>query len=175
MEESNRTVFEQIGHQPTVQDKSKSSYASLCLHCKMFGHEDSHCKKKHSSRHEWRQKGRMWVAWKPSSYNLTILKVIDQIVHCQAIQSRGNEVHQSNVRDFTEFLKKGELFEMRWTGSNYSWTNKTIWSRIDRVIINSLWYGCFDFTQNHYLANSLSDRAPMVVKFPNSPKPKGRF
>ncbi|KAJ8429998.1 LOW QUALITY PROTEIN: hypothetical protein Cgig2_033923 [Carnegiea gigantea] len=53
--------------------------------------------------------------------------------------------------------------------------NKTIWSGIDRVIINSLWYGCSDFTQNHYLANSLSDHAPMVVKFPNSPKPKGRF
>jgi len=33
----------------------------------------------------------------------------------------------------------------------------------------------FDFTQNHYLTNSLLDHAPMVVKFSNSPKPKGRF
>ncbi|KAJ8419300.1 hypothetical protein Cgig2_027982 [Carnegiea gigantea] len=244
----------------------------------MFGHEESYCKKKHSSRQEWRQKtrysnkkiqmssqnllqcqeeqqqsrptktkvennkkvavstfpgwrwqnnstplikGRIWVVWKPSSYNLTILKVTNQIVHCQAIQvstnkrfyitfvygmnqqqqqlsmwkdihelserdfnvilykedrvGGGNEVHESDVRDFAEFLEKGELFEIRLTGSYYSWANNTIWNIIDRVIINSLWYGCFDFTQNHYLANSLSDHAPMVVKFLNSPKLKGRF
>ena len=30
--------------------------------------------------------GRIWVAWKPSSYHLTILKSTDQFIHCEATQ-----------------------------------------------------------------------------------------
>ena len=29
-------------------------------------------------------KGRIWVAWKPCSYNLTTLEMTDQLIHCEA-------------------------------------------------------------------------------------------
>ncbi|KAJ8423240.1 LOW QUALITY PROTEIN: hypothetical protein Cgig2_030093 [Carnegiea gigantea] len=116
-----------------------------CLHCKIFGHEESHYKKKLSSRQEWRQN----IQHQENTDEQLEFSPVSRRV--AAKQSEGNEVHKSDVRDFAEFLKKGKLFEMRWTGSYYSWTNKTIWSSIDRVIINSPWYRCFDFTQNHIL------------------------
>ncbi|KAJ8420079.1 hypothetical protein Cgig2_019935 [Carnegiea gigantea] len=39
-------------------------------------------------------------------------------------------------------------------------------SRIDRALINIHWYEVFEFTQNHYLTNGLSDHTPMLIKFP---------
>jgi len=38
------------------------------------------------------------------------------------------------------FMEQGDLQEMRWRGAYYTWTNKTIWSRIDRSLINIYWY-----------------------------------
>ncbi|KAJ8425647.1 hypothetical protein Cgig2_023401 [Carnegiea gigantea] len=64
---------------------------------------------------------------------------------------------------------------MRWSGAYYSWTNKTIWSRIDRALINIHWYEVFDFRQNQYLTNGLSDHSPMLVQFPTSAKQRSRF
>ncbi|KAJ8419339.1 LOW QUALITY PROTEIN: hypothetical protein Cgig2_024014 [Carnegiea gigantea] len=54
---------------------------------------------------------------------------------------------------------------MKWTGAYYSWTNKRVWSRIDRVFTNVLWYETMDYTQAHYLSNSLSNHTPMLVMF----------
>ncbi|KAJ8425482.1 hypothetical protein Cgig2_023898 [Carnegiea gigantea] len=64
---------------------------------------------------------------------------------------------------------------MRWSGAYYSWANKTIRSRIDRAIINIYWYEVFDFTQNQYLANGLSDHTPMLVQFLTLAKPRSIF
>jgi len=49
-----------------------------------------------------------------------------------------------------EFIEYGGLHEMRWNGPYYSWTNKTVWCRIDRILINIHWYEIFDFTQSIY-------------------------
>jgi len=37
---------------------------------------------------------------------------------------------------------------MRRNGAYNLWTNKTVWSRIERALINIHWYEVFDFTQN---------------------------
>ncbi|KAJ8429857.1 hypothetical protein Cgig2_023094 [Carnegiea gigantea] len=77
----------------------------------------------------------------------------------------GNEVADHELEDLNNLFHTCELQEMRWTGDYYSWTNKTIWSRIDRVLINAYWFEPFDFTLTHYLTNGLSDHAPMLIKF----------
>ncbi|KAJ8425230.1 hypothetical protein Cgig2_019119 [Carnegiea gigantea] len=64
---------------------------------------------------------------------------------------------------------------MKWNEAYYSWTNKTIWSRIDKALINIHWYEVFDFIQNQYLTNGLSDHTPMMIQFPTSSKPQGKF
>ena len=87
----------------------------------------------------------------------------------------GNEVHDIETREMTDFIEHGGLSEMRWNGPYYTWTNKSIWSRIDRAIVNIHWYEVFDYTHNQYLANGLSDHSPMFIHFPSSPKPKRTF
>ncbi|KAJ8419434.1 hypothetical protein Cgig2_000166 [Carnegiea gigantea] len=47
----------------------------------------------------------------------------DQFIHCKAIQ--------------TNTMKKRELQEVRSIGPYYTWTNKTIWTRIDRAFVNA--------------------------------------
>jgi len=75
----------------------------------------------------------------------------------------------------TEFIEYGDLHEMTWNGPYYSWTNKTVWSRIDRTLINIHWYEIFDFTHNQYLTNRLSDHCPMLIQFPPIAKLKRKF
>jgi len=49
----------------------------------------------------------------------------------------GTEVTDSEIRDFADSVFNCKLHEMRNTGAYYSWTNKMIWTRIDRVLHNS--------------------------------------
>jgi len=83
-----------------------------------------------------------------------------------------NEVQDSDVRDFAKFIENTKIQELRWIGSYYSWTNKSVWSKIDKVIINTLWYDCSDFTQTHYLTNGLSDHTPLFNKISTFSKTK---
>ncbi|KAJ8431896.1 hypothetical protein Cgig2_009963 [Carnegiea gigantea] len=87
----------------------------------------------------------------------------------------GEEIEDHAIKDFAECLEACELNEMRSTGAYYSWTNKTIWSRIDRVFVNPYWPFSADFTQATYLANGLSDHSPIMIQFHDAPKPKTSF
>ena len=173
-------------------------------------------------------KGRIWVAWKPSSYQVEVIHISEQYVHCKATQTSSNikffityvyglnqvlsrkqmwedlstkqpaqepwciigdfnailykedrigggEVLFSDIKDMQEFMENNELHEMKSIGPYYSWTNKTIKSRIDRALINEEWNAVFNYTQVRYEANSLSDHTPLMVQFLPSPKPKTRF
>ncbi|KAJ8423028.1 LOW QUALITY PROTEIN: hypothetical protein Cgig2_016506 [Carnegiea gigantea] len=69
---------------------------------------------------------------------------------------------------------------MRSFGTYYSWSNKgrnekKLWSRIDRAFINLEWVHLFDLTQVDYLAEGISDHAPLKIAFLNSPKSKQSF
>ena len=87
----------------------------------------------------------------------------------------GNEVTDREINELQEVVSLCELHELPSSGPYYSWSNKSIWSRIDRVFINSHWYGTFDFTHTRYLAPGLSDHSPLEIQFQNSPKPKAKF
>ncbi|KAJ8419565.1 LOW QUALITY PROTEIN: hypothetical protein Cgig2_004596 [Carnegiea gigantea] len=50
----------------------------------------------------------------------------------------------------------------------FTWTNKTIWSKIDRAFYNELWYEAFTYTHVHILSQGLSDQTPMILSFPPS-------
>jgi len=36
-------------------------------------------------------KGRIWLAWKPSAYNLDVIFMTDQLIHCKATQTATNK------------------------------------------------------------------------------------
>ncbi|KAJ8419812.1 hypothetical protein Cgig2_000653 [Carnegiea gigantea] len=170
-----------------------------CTHCHMFGHEAIDCKKRKEVRTEWRPVSRdtqgeaTTVQAKLTNDQQTanegelFTPVPKRDAAKQPRQSAGqanpktddrrggNEIQGKEIKVREDFMEQGDLQEMRWSGPYYSWTNKTIWSRIDRAVINIYWYNVFDFTQNQYLANGLSDHTSMMVKFPTTIKLKSRF
>ena len=161
--------------------------------------------------------GRIWVAWKPSSYTLTILEKTDQLIHCEATQlstckhfhitfiyghnlelqrqslwdalhhiSRstqgawcilgdfntilpkddrlgGNEVSDHDIQEMSNFMGTCEVQEMSSFGAHFTWTNKTIWSKINRVLINSWWHEDFDFTLAKTLPQGLPDHTSPLI------------
>ncbi|KAJ8419728.1 LOW QUALITY PROTEIN: hypothetical protein Cgig2_019166 [Carnegiea gigantea] len=52
----------------------------------------------------------------------------------------GNEVQDNDIWEIATLLDTCEIQELKSSGAYYSWTNKTIWSRIDHVFLNDLWY-----------------------------------
>lgn len=87
----------------------------------------------------------------------------------------GIEIQDFEVRPFADCLASCELQVLRYRGPYFTWTNKTVWSGIDRVFSNTLWYNLFDFSHTHYLPSSLSDHTPMVIESPKCPLPPRLF
>ncbi|KAJ8419273.1 hypothetical protein Cgig2_021084 [Carnegiea gigantea] len=82
----------------------------------------------------------------------------------------GTDIHAHKVRPFADCLTACDLTEMRCRGPYYTWTNKTVWSRIDRVFINPYWCEPFGYSQVSYKANVLSNHTAMVIEPPTCPK-----
>ncbi|KAJ8421324.1 hypothetical protein Cgig2_020386 [Carnegiea gigantea] len=74
----------------------------------------------------------------------------------------GNETQGKEIKELANFMKHGDLQEIRWSGAYYSWINKIIWSRMDKTMINIYWHD----------ANGLSDHSRMMVQFLVTIKPK---
>ena len=87
----------------------------------------------------------------------------------------GNAVSDHDIQEMSNFMEECEVPEMPSSGSCLSWTNKTIWSKIDKAFINSLWHGEFDYTLPKYLPQGLSDHTPILIQFHESPKPPPQF
>ena len=173
--------------------------------------------------------GRIWVAWKPSSYHLSIMERSDQYIHCLATQLTtnkrfhitfvyghnhepqrqplwnalhqlslsitgawsilgdfntilsknerigGNEVTDHEIQELSNFMLNCEVQELTSSGAFFTWTNKTIWSKLDRVFINNLWYETFDFTIARVIPPGLSDHSPIIMQFHSPPRPSSQF
>lgn len=72
----------------------------------------------------------MNVAW-------CVLEDFNAILHTED-RMGGNKVTEFELREFRYCVDNCELQEMRSTRAYYSWTNKTIWTRIDRAFHNTL-------------------------------------
>jgi len=84
----------------------------------------------------------------------------------------GTEVQCHEIQSFDECIITYELQEVRSSDPYSTWTNKTIWTRIDRAFVNAYWFNPFDFCQVFYMANSLCDHTALVMDFPWCLKPK---
>ncbi|KAJ8419947.1 hypothetical protein Cgig2_000901 [Carnegiea gigantea] len=87
----------------------------------------------------------------------------------------GKPIQDHEVKSFTECIHSCGLQELPSRGSYFSWANKTIWSIINRVFINALWYLHFDFSQVLYMSHSLADHTPLLLHLINRPKPRKAF
>jgi len=87
----------------------------------------------------------------------------------------GTEVHDHEVKHFFKCIYDYGLQEMRYKGPYFSWTNKIVWSRIDRAFVNPYWFTQFDYGQVTYLPNGLSDHSVVMVKTTKCHKRKPSF
>jgi len=87
----------------------------------------------------------------------------------------GDEIHDYEIKHFAEWVIQSGLQEMRCKGPYFTWTNKKVWSQLDRVFSNTYWYGTFYYCQVNYLSNALSDHTPMLIEITAGPKPQSSF
>ncbi|KAJ8425091.1 hypothetical protein Cgig2_008802 [Carnegiea gigantea] len=79
----------------------------------------------------------------------------------------GNASQDYEIREMADLMEYGN--EIEW-GLPFMDKQNNL-----EALINIHWYEIFDFTQNQYLTNELSDHTPMRIQFPTSPKPKVKF
>ncbi|KAJ8419289.1 hypothetical protein Cgig2_021777 [Carnegiea gigantea] len=87
----------------------------------------------------------------------------------------GTEVKDFEIKSFANCIDLCNLQELRYQGPYYTWSNKTMWTRIDRAFTNVMSYDQFDFSQVLYKPNTLSDHNPMVLDFPGCKRPPKLF
>ena len=90
-------------------------------------------------------------------------------------QIGGTPVQASEFYALADIIRDCGLSEPPFTGPYFSWTNKTVWSRIDRVFVNTLWYANANFTLTNYLPQSLFDHTPLLIQIKASPRPPPNF
>ncbi|KAJ8436062.1 hypothetical protein Cgig2_000358 [Carnegiea gigantea] len=112
----------------------------------------------------------LWKGLKAISQSMDdpwcVLGDFNSILH-QGDRIRGIDVTDGEIKDFTACIQH--------CGAFFTWTNKQIWSRIDRALHNGFWYACHDFTHMHYLPQALSDHTPIILSFSHCPKPRYTF
>ncbi|KAJ8435261.1 hypothetical protein Cgig2_026000 [Carnegiea gigantea] len=129
---------------------------------------------------------------------LTVMSTTNQVVHCKATQSiqgpwcvmgdfnsvlhpreriweGGEDIHHVEIRDFSQCLRVCDLQEVRSTGAFVTWTNKTVWSKIDRVVANSIWHMDMGYTHVQHLTEGLFDHTPLKINFPHCQSRKSIF
>ncbi|XP_075111508.1 uncharacterized protein LOC142181830 [Nicotiana tabacum] len=74
--------------------------------------------------------GVKWTSVLTGDFN-SIMSIEDRV--------QGNPVQDVEVRDFKIFVEEAGLSEMRTIRRYYTWTNNTVHSRIDRILVNVEW------------------------------------
>ena len=79
-------------------------------------------------------------------------------------KSNGTDVTPYEVKDFLECSLASGLSDIRSIGCFFTWSNNTVWSKIDRAMVNNLWLQAGFFGLANFLnAGCLSDHSPCIV------------
>ncbi|XP_073121912.1 uncharacterized protein [Henckelia pumila] len=73
------------------------------------------------------------------------------------------------MQDFSEFIVDAGLIDAGYVGSKYTWTNRRIWKRLDRVLISSNWSEYFNSFKVEHLHRGSSDHCPLQISAPFLP------
>ncbi|KAF3672647.1 hypothetical protein T459_05081 [Capsicum annuum] len=76
----------------------------------------------------------------------------------------GNSIVEAETRDFQKAVEDLNLVDMKATGRQFTWTNKHVWSKIDRVICNEEWVIRYGSITEQFLENNMFDHAPIHIE-----------
>ncbi|KAG5629705.1 hypothetical protein H5410_001422 [Solanum commersonii] len=77
----------------------------------------------------------------------------------------GQPVHDSETRDFKDFLINTGLCELKTIGRDFTWTNGHIFSKIDKGLANSDWMSNMNQLEIEVKDPGCSDHSPLVIDF----------
>lgn len=68
-----------------------------------------------------------------------------------------------SIEDFGDMIMESGLTDAGFEGSPFTWTNKRIWKRLDRVLYSKNWADRFNSIRVSHLARRLSDHHPLFI------------
>ena len=77
------------------------------------------------------------------------------------------------INDFHNCCHDLGLFDLNYSGCNFTWSNGHVWSKIDRVLVNPIWASLQHTTHVHFgNQGAFFDHSPAMVQLDH--KDKGR-
>nr|TKS16686.1 hypothetical protein D5086_0000020940 [Populus alba] len=77
----------------------------------------------------------------------------------------GEAISSYEVSDFNGCCLDIGLRDVNYTGCHYTWSNGTVWSKLDRVLINPFWPSLHRSTHVHFeTPGAFSDHSPAAVR-----------
>ncbi|XP_073154059.1 uncharacterized protein [Henckelia pumila] len=73
---------------------------------------------------------------------------------------------QLPMDEFNHFVLESALVDAGFEGSSFTWTNKSIWKRLDRVFVSVDWGDHFNSIRVEHLSCTVSDHCPLLVSAP---------
>jgi hypothetical protein len=77
----------------------------------------------------------------------------------------GDLISNYETSDFREFCSDLGLVDLNSTGCYFTWTNGIVWTKIDRVMVNTHWFLLQQMTHVHFgTPRAFSDHSPATVQ-----------
>nr|TKS15849.1 hypothetical protein D5086_0000028840 [Populus alba] len=84
----------------------------------------------------------------------------------QANKHRGEPVSTYETADFRQCCSDLGLADLNYSGSHFTWSNGSVWSKLDRVLANPLWSLSHTLVHVHFdNPGAFSDHSPATVSF----------
>ncbi|KAL2253120.1 UNVERIFIED_CONTAM: hypothetical protein Sindi_0106700 [Sesamum indicum] len=68
-----------------------------------------------------------------------------------------------SIEDFNDMVMDSGLTDAGFEGEPFTWTNKRVWRRLDRVLYSQEWADLFNSTRVSHLPRRLSDHHPLLI------------
>ncbi|KAL2237446.1 UNVERIFIED_CONTAM: hypothetical protein Sindi_0936300 [Sesamum indicum] len=68
-----------------------------------------------------------------------------------------------SIEDFNDMVMDSGLTDAGFEGEPFTWTNKRVWRRLDRVLYSQEWADLFNSTRVSHLPRRLSDHQPLLI------------
>ncbi|KAL7145772.1 hypothetical protein ABFS83_07G109100 [Erythranthe nasuta] len=90
-------------------------------------------------------------------------------------KSGGNLMTPYLLNDIQTCFRRSGIEDLPSTGFQYTWTNHTVWSKLDRALVNQKWRDEFEASSAHFLPfGGVSDHSPVIVRLGGTEPPASR-
>ncbi|KAL0300237.1 UNVERIFIED_CONTAM: putative ribonuclease H protein [Sesamum angustifolium] len=127
---------------------------------------------------------RIWLAWDDELLDVHVLDLDVQFIHCRiSIRSAhlsvlATVVYGANdtiadiqlaMTEFRDCILDTGLIHLPVQGERFSWHNcsegdRSLWKRLDRLMVNDAWLGQWPCSHYHCLNARTSDHSPLVIR-----------